>query len=240
MVEGAVRGGSIARGDRPGGRPPCVDRRILGKEARPERARCRPILGAGSARPRHARGAGRAGGFARRDRRRARPIGGAVRHWLRRWDIRRAPGRRMPRADPLTAPPVVTRACSRHGQSPFRLEARGYYRCMRCRHERVSQSRRKMKRRLVEAAGGCCALCGYDRSPAALQFHHREPALKTFALSQQGMARGYAEALAETRKCALLCANCHAEVEIGYVELPRETAAGQDEDSPGWIRTTKA
>jgi hypothetical protein len=51
---------------------------------------------------------------------------------------------------------------------------------------------------------------------AALQFHHLDPARKSFALSRNGVTRSLAELRAEAAKCVVLCANCHAEVEVGY------------------------
>jgi hypothetical protein len=142
-----------------------------------------------------------------------------VRYWLGRWDIERGPrpGRRS--ADPATAPPELEMHCDRHGRTSFRLEGRGYYRCKRCRQERVSDWRRRVKRRLVQEAGGKCVLCGYDRCDAALQFHHLDREEKSFALSRQGATRSLAEARAEARKCVLLCATCHAEVEAGFRSL---------------------
>jgi hypothetical protein len=86
--------------------------------------------------------------------------------------------------------------------------------------ERVSQRRRKMKLILVAEAGGRCALCGYDRCIGALHFHHLDPSTKRFHLSMQGVTRSLTAARAEMAKCALLCANCHAEVEAGLVTLP--------------------
>jgi hypothetical protein len=57
----------------------------------------------------------------------------------------------------------MIRPCPRHGETTFGLEGRGYYRCRRCRSERVSQRRRDIKALLVDEAGGRCAICGYDR-----------------------------------------------------------------------------
>jgi hypothetical protein len=71
----------------------------------------------------------------------------------------------------------------------FWLDGRGYYRCKRCRMERVSRRRRKMKLILVEEAGGRCVPCGYNRRTAALHFHHVDPASKQFHLSMQGVTR---------------------------------------------------
>jgi hypothetical protein len=145
-----------------------------------------------------------------------------VRYWLHRWDIRR-PDRRHTRVDPATAPREVMRACRRHGRTVFRLDARGTYRCVLCCQQQVAERRRRVKRILVDEAGGCCSICGYDRCCAALQFHHVDPRTKEFALSHEGVTRGIDRARAEAKKCVLLCANCHAEVEAGIraVQAPR-------------------
>jgi hypothetical protein len=142
-----------------------------------------------------------------------------VRYWLDRWQIPRADRRRRRDFDPMTAPREALRTCRRHGLTTFILEGRGSYRCKRCRLEKVSLWRRKVKAKLVAEAGGRCVACGYDRCQAALQFHHIDPGVKSFALSYQGVTRSLAKSRAEARKCVLLCANCHAELEAGYLEL---------------------
>jgi hypothetical protein len=147
---------------------------------------------------------------------------GTVRHWLRKYGLIVDGGRRraMLKEARLTGRKYTELECIHHGKSKFILEGRGYFRCMRCRQERVSEWRRRVKRHLVKEAGGACAICGYDRCIAALQFHHLDPSTKKFALSRQGVTRAYAEALEEARKCILLCSNCHAEVEAGITEVP--------------------
>jgi hypothetical protein len=142
-----------------------------------------------------------------------------VRYWLERWEIPRVDLRRRRDYDPATAPRESLRRCPHHGLTMFILEARGSYRCKRCRQECVSVWRRKLKAKLVEEAGGRCALCGYNRSQAALEFHHRDPSQKLFAISHQGVTRSLARAREEARKCVLVCANCHAEIEAGYRDL---------------------
>jgi DNA-binding CsgD family transcriptional regulator len=146
-----------------------------------------------------------------------------VRYWLARWGIERT--RRSARVDPASAPRKIERTCARHGETTFHLEGRGYYRCSRCRQEHVSARRRRVKALLVAEAGGKCAACGYDACQAALEFHHRDPALKEFALSAEGVTRGIERARAEARKCVLLCANCHAEVGCGHRVLEEVRAA---------------
>ena len=76
-----------------------------------------------------------------------------------------------------------------------------------------------MKQILVDEAGGRCVLCGYDECLAALQFHHIDPATKAFSIAARGVARSLEAARAEAAKCALVCANCHAEVEVGHRRL---------------------
>jgi hypothetical protein len=109
--------------------------------------------------------------------------------------------------------------CPTHGLTDYWLEGRGYYRCLRCRWERVSRRRRSLKQILVDEAGGECRLCGYDRCVSALHFHHVDPDTKSFAIAGQGVTRSLAGAREEAQKCVLLCANCHAEVEAGVVSL---------------------
>lgn len=142
-----------------------------------------------------------------------------VRYWLGRYDLCTAGAARRREGPRSARPRYVVRHCRLHGQVRFVLEGRGYYRCTRCRVEQVSKRRRKVKRILVEEAGGSCRLCGYDRHPAALEFHHVDPAAKAFNLSLRGETRRIDELRAEARKCVLLCANCHAEVEAGAAVL---------------------
>ncbi|MEW9571688.1 hypothetical protein ABQJ54_07985 [Rhodanobacter sp. Si-c] len=83
------------------------------------------------------------------------------------------------------------------------------------RHQNYSnqQSRGLLrKRQLVEAAGGCCARCGYRANLAALTWRHRKPSHKSFNLDLRALSnRSMAEIEDELAKCILLCANCHAE-----------------------------
>jgi hypothetical protein len=119
----------------------------------------------------------------------------------------------------------IQRECKRHGATLFTLEGRGYYRCMQCRREAVSRWRRRMKLKLVEEAGGRCVMCGYDEFAGALQFHHIDPAQKSFGLAMRGLTRSLSRLREEAAKCVLLCANCHARVEWGNADCPTRSAA---------------
>lgn len=142
---------------------------------------------------------------------------GTVRHWLKRHDLQTR-RRRVPRSPEGRE---VERVCGTHGATLFvRYGPGDHFRCDRCRKERVVARRRTVKRILVEEAGGRCVLCGYARYPGALHFHHREPAAKAFGVASAGMARSLERQREEARKCTLLCANCHAEVEAGIATIP--------------------
>jgi 5-methylcytosine-specific restriction endonuclease McrA len=111
------------------------------------------------------------------------------------------------------------RHCARHGVTLFTSRADGGWRCLKCRSQAVTRRRRRMKEVLVSEAGGACALCGYSRYLAALEFHHVDPAAKSFAVAGRGLTRSLAQARNEAQKCVLLCSNCHVEVEGGVRTL---------------------
>ena len=93
------------------------------------------------------------------------------------------------------------------------------YRCRRCVGEAVTRRHRKLKQLLVEEAGGGCAVCGYVRCLANLHFHHVDPAEKSFEI-QMGSGKSLAAYREEVRKCVLVCANCHGEIEAGTDSFP--------------------
>jgi transposase-like protein len=147
-----------------------------------------------------------------------------VRHWLREYGLRTRRARE-PRTQDVHE---VQRNCATHGVTTFvRYGPDDHLRCLLCRRQRVTERRRRVKQILIEEAGGRCQLCGYDRSAAALHFHHVDPEQKSFGLALRGVARSLERCRAEAAKCVLLCANCHAEVESGAVDTPvRSTEDG--------------
>jgi transposase len=140
-----------------------------------------------------------------------------VRHWLAKYDLRTRPQHYSLRGEPK--PEAIVRECALHGWNTFvRVGAHGY-RCGRCNSESVAARRRRIKEILVREAGGCCLICGFAQYLGALQFHHVDPGAKAFAVSRQGVTRSLAKAREEAQKCVLLCANCHAMVEAGLLDL---------------------
>jgi hypothetical protein len=140
----------------------------------------------------------------------------SVRHWLTKHGLKTTRQKRRFTGD---KPKEIISDCRHHGRTRFILEGRNAYRCTRCRSDAVSAWRRQTKRRLIEARGGACELCGYDEHPAALQFHHADPSLKEFSISNKGGTIAFARLKEEAEKCILVCANCHALLEWGVDSL---------------------
>jgi transposase len=139
-----------------------------------------------------------------------------VQHWLKKHGLKTRRALQPRGAGART----VQGQCPVHGLTTFvKYSETDHHRCLECRKERVVARRRKVKALLVEEAGGCCLLCGYDRYTGALQFHHLDPSEKSFGLGLRGVARSLERCREEARKCVLLCENCHAEVEAGVAAV---------------------
>ena len=57
-----------------------------------------------------------------------------------------------------------------------------------------------------------CEKCGFDKHPAALDFHHLDPSKKDFKVSKHKITCSEEKKkiiLNEISKCIVLCANCH-------------------------------
>jgi len=77
--------------------------------------------------------------------------------------------------------------------------ARNYYNNLR--HER--------KKELIKYMGNQCALCKQQNLPICVwQWHHVDPKQKIKALSQL-LIKNREELYEESKKCILLCSNCH-------------------------------
>lgn len=103
--------------------------------------------------------------------------------------------------------------CKYHGPSEAFTRKDGHQRCRVCIREAVKRRRLKVKQLLIAEAGGACEICGYKKSIAALEFHHKDPSTKEFALSGGGLTRSITIMRKEAAKCQLVCANCHRELE---------------------------
>jgi phage baseplate assembly protein W len=118
---------------------------------------------------------------------------------------------------------VELRNCRNHGLTEFAFYSAGKegrrWRCKRCVGEAVTRRHQKVRKILITEAGGRCAICGYGRAIVNLHFHHVNPALKSFSITS---ARGKSLAAYrdEAKKCVLVCANCHGEIESGVMPSP--------------------
>jgi hypothetical protein len=140
-----------------------------------------------------------------------------VRHWLRRYGLRTRLA--APRGDSGEGAAIMWQ-CRVHGWTRFHRIGDGRVRCAACNIDAVKERRRRVKSLLVAESGGRCVLCGFDAHPCALQFHHLDPSAKLFEIGGRGLTRSLAALRAEAEKCALVCANCHAMVEVGAATLP--------------------
>jgi hypothetical protein len=119
------------------------------------------------------------------------------------------------------------RDCPRHGQTEYhryragKKDGKQRYRwiCKRCLGEAVTRRKQKLRRLLVEEAGGCCAVCGYARCIISLHFHHVRPEQKLFPMTM-AIGKSIARFREEAKKCVLVCANCHGEIETGLIPCP--------------------
>lgn len=93
-----------------------------------------------------------------------------------------------------------------------------------------SNWRKKARSYLAVAFGGKCTICGYDKTIAALDYHHVNPKEKDSMLSM-AMRNGYAwsKIVEEARKCTIVCCRCHREIHAGVTELPKNYAKFNEE-----------
>ena len=86
----------------------------------------------------------------------------------------------------------------------------------------IATKRRLLKEQAVSYKGGKCRICGYNRTIAAMEFHHPDALEKDFTIAARMVS--WTAIVRELDKCILLCANCHREVHDGmhpgYLEDP--------------------
>ena len=85
--------------------------------------------------------------------------------------------------------------------------------------EAVTRRKQRIRRILVDEAGGRCTVCGYDRCVLNMHFHHVDPTNKALVMTSD-IGRALAALREEAKKCVLVCANCHGEIEAGLIESP--------------------
>lgn len=91
--------------------------------------------------------------------------------------------------------------------------------------EAVIAWRVRIKQRMIEALGGQCVVCGYDRWSGNLHCHHLDPTAKEVTFSgARTNPRAWTRIVDELRKCVLVCDRCHTEIHAGLAEVPADAA----------------
>jgi hypothetical protein len=86
--------------------------------------------------------------------------------------------------------------------------------CKDCNKQNVIDRKRQFKLKCLEYKSSQCSKCGYNKCPAALEFHHLDPSTKDFTPSHYGNTswdKNKDKVMKELNKCIVLCANCHRE-----------------------------
>jgi hypothetical protein len=87
------------------------------------------------------------------------------------------------------------------------------------RTEPVVAFRQRIKIALVEAFGHKCACCGLEDNVVLYDFHHINPEMKSFGISNASTTRSKQAYLDEAKKCVMLCANCHRRIENNLISM---------------------
>lgn len=112
---------------------------------------------------------------------------------------------------------IMIKYCDKHGEVKHYVRQRKdrnkpTIECSKCVLEYRNQRRRRNKLVLVKEFGGKCSICGYNKSLAALHFHHLDKNTKTKGIAEF-RNKSIIHMRKEAQKCVLLCANCHFELE---------------------------
>ena len=126
-----------------------------------------------------------------------------IRYWLKKFSLKTFPKRHT-----HCGCGIELTSKTAYTQSDGRL----YYWCKRCLNRYTNDRQKRNKERAIIQKGGKCERCGYSKSVAALEFHHRDRTEKGQGIAKM-MLRKWNDILAEIEKCDLLCSNCHREVE---------------------------
>lgn len=98
--------------------------------------------------------------------------------------------------------------------------------------ENVKKWRHRTKSKMVEAMGGKCQCCGYDRCKESLAFHHIDPKQKDIGLGAiRANPQSWKKIVDELKKCILVCHNCHSEIHAGIREIPENYSVFNDDFS---------
>lgn len=111
--------------------------------------------------------------------------------------------------------------CSKCGEIGELLKnTRCCHKCWNKKQREMNPKYIKLKRDYVDSfKDKPCADCGVQYPPYVMDFDHRDPTEKKFAVSKMVLRRCKLQDIAsEIAKCDLVCANCHRERHHGETE----------------------
>jgi len=153
-----------------------------------------------------------------------------VRYWLKKFDLKSRKVKGNLRNSEGKIDPIKTN--NNHKKCPkcdkllkfdkdnFYINSSGkiYSWCLKCSEKDSMDRQRARKQECLDYLGGKCVICGYNKYQGALDFHHIDPAKKSFSLSKSKLSQ--LEILKpELDKCVILCSNCHRELHGGLIKL---------------------
>lgn len=94
--------------------------------------------------------------------------------------------------------------------------------CKQCISYNMYHHKIRKYSNLLKCHGNKCCSCGFNDFISGFQFHHTNPKTKEFSIGAKRNSYGFEELLKESKKCVLLCANCHVEVETKSTDLPSD------------------
>lgn len=104
--------------------------------------------------------------------------------------------------------------------------------CYSCMPEGHQLLRSEFIDLIREQRGGKCQRCGYNNYKGALEFHHIDPSQKDFTVGDRDFK--LKDCVEETKKCVLICANCHREVHAGLWNI-KEILKESEEVEPDGV-----
>jgi hypothetical protein len=83
--------------------------------------------------------------------------------------------------------------------------------CIKCINDTV-MDKAKVKKKELKSGG--CVVCGYNKCPSALEFHHvtYDKVRNISEINSEYLVKQ------EAKKCIVVCANCHREIHAGMVK----------------------
>lgn len=87
------------------------------------------------------------------------------------------------------------------------------YRDKKIKNDQIRANNRQI---FLDSLKTPCVKCG-EKRPWVIQFHHKNPSLKNFALGEgKKYHKSKNDIIEESKKCVCLCANCHKEFHYLY------------------------